>query len=131
MPTSILIVDDELAVASVVGSALRDEGYGVVVAWNGTDGLRRFNAERPDLLICDVMMPFLDGAAMCKEIRSNEANADVRILVMSVVEEDVLKAQFTDYDAFLRKPFRKGQLLARVNTLLGRPEVLRSKVEQQ
>ena len=120
MSKLILIVDDELDLAGVVGSALEDEGHRVTVAANGNEGLRRFQEQRPDLIICDLMMPFMDGATMCKQIRSDPAAAEVLILAMSVMDESALRLQWVAYDAYLRKPFRRAVLLEAVSALLSR-----------
>lgn len=120
MSKSILIVDDELDLADVMGAALEDEGHRVTVAANGSEGLRRFQEQRPDLIICDLMMPFMDGATMCTQIRSDPAGADVPIMAMSVVDENALKVEWVVYDAYLRKPFRRAVLLEAVSALLNR-----------
>ncbi|MBM0106748.1 response regulator [Steroidobacter sp. S1-65] len=120
MSKSILIVDDELDLADVVGAALEDEGHRVTVAANGSEGLQRFQEQRPDLIICDLMMPFMDGATMCRQIRSDPAGADVPIMAMSVMDENALKVECVVYDAYLRKPFRRAVLLEAVSALLNR-----------
>lgn len=114
---TILIVDDEPDVADVVASALEDEGYRILVASNGIEGLKHLSQTGPDMLICDVMMPLMDGATMCSRIRGDPRHRDMVILISSVMDEQAIDAEFARYDGFLRKPFRRTALLALVNKL--------------
>ena len=113
-----LIVDDEADVVDVVRTTLQDEGYRVIVASNGAEGLERLGNAKPDLLICDVMMPFMDGTAMCRQVRDDPAYRHLPIILASVMDEAAINAKFSDYNGFLRKPFRLADLVDRVATLL-------------
>lgn len=108
---TILIVDDEPDIADVVATTLEDEGYRVLAASNGVEGLARLKETIPDVLICDLMMPFMDGASMCKRVRSDPKHRDVRIVIASVMDEATISRQFSQYDGFLRKPYRLSTLL--------------------
>ena len=116
---TILVVDDEIGNAEVLALILRDEGYRVFVAGNGRDGLERVAEVRPDLVLLDDMMPVMSGEQMGKALRSDPATHGVRIIMNSSLAEWVTRERFTDYDAFLRKPYKVDALLELVATLLG------------
>ena len=115
---TILVVDDESDVADVVAATLEDEGYRVVLASNGAEGLRRLTEATPDLLICDVMMPFIDGTAMCRQVRDDPAHQHLPIIIASVMDEDMVSAQWAGHNGFLRKPFQLAELVDLVEVLL-------------
>jgi CheY-like chemotaxis protein len=117
---TILIVDDEPDIADVVTTTLEEQGYRVVVACNGVQGLERMKETPPDLLICDLMMPLMDGATMCQRLCSDPQHNDLLIIVASVMDEATIEEQFPRYDGFLRKPYRLGALLDLVDTLATR-----------
>jgi len=118
---TILIVDDEPDITDVVTSTLQDEGYRVLAASNGLEGLRRLNEATPDLLICDLMMPFMDGVTMCQRIRSDPQYQDLCIIIASVMDKPTVTSQFSHYDGYLRKPYRLGALLELVDSLIEKP----------
>src|SRR5689334_3083773 len=103
---TILIVDDEFGIAEVLADALMDDGYRIVVASNGRQGLERLAEERPDLILLDVTMPLMDGAAMGLAVRADPAHNGIPIVMMSALPEANLRERFIGYNEFLRKPFR-------------------------
>jgi CheY-like chemotaxis protein len=113
-----LIVDDELAIAEVLSLILADEGYGVTCAANGRKGLERIAESRPDLVILDYMMPIMGGAAMGRALRSNPDTHAIPILFNSSLDEAVVRDQFADYDAYLRKPYNVERALELIASLL-------------
>jgi DNA-binding response OmpR family regulator len=117
---TILVVEDEFGVADVVVTALEDEGYRVLVAANGRQGMERLMDTTPDLIILDFMMPIMDGAAMGKSVRARDGLANLPIIMTSAVSEGAVKDRFADFQAFLRKPFRIGELLETVEQLIGK-----------
>jgi len=117
---TVLVVEDEFGVADVVVTALEDEGYRVLVAANGRQGMERLADTKPDLIIADFMMPIMDGAAMGKAVRSNPDFADIPIIMTSAVSESAVKERFAEFQAFLRKPFRICELLETVERLIGK-----------
>lgn len=118
---TILVVDDEADVAGVVMATLQDEGYRVIVASNGAEGLKCLSETHPDLLICDVMMPFMDGTAMCRQVRDDPAYHNLPIVMASVMDQATIEVKFAAHDGFLHKPFRLAELLDLVSTLLKAP----------
>jgi CheY-like chemotaxis protein len=109
---TVLIVEDEFAIADLLEMALVDEGYRVLLAANGRQGLERLaEGPRPDLVISDYMMPVLDGPGLIQAMRESEAQRDIPCIVMSSVPEANVRERIRGYAAFVRKPF---QLAARV-----------------
>jgi CheY-like chemotaxis protein len=115
---TILVVDDEYGVVDVLLAALEDEGYRVVVAANGKRGLAQLTEHKPDLIITDFMMPILDGAALGAAVRGDPQFKDIPIIMTSSVPEASIRARFNGYSAYLRKPFRLGELIDCVKALL-------------
>jgi CheY-like chemotaxis protein len=115
---TVLIVDDEFGVAEVLQSILEDEGYRVFTAINGKQALARLGELRPDLIMLDYMMPILDGAQTLTAIRKDKAFAGTPVIMMSSLEEAAIRETSTDYNSFLRKPFRAMQVVKAVAQLL-------------
>ncbi len=119
---TVLIVDDEFAIADLLEIALTDEGYRVLTAANGHQGLARLvEGPRPDLVISDYMMPVLDGAGMLRAMRDTEAHRDIPCIVISSVPEANVRERIGGYAAFVRKPFQIAALMQLVATVLRTP----------
>lgn len=103
---TILIVDDERDITDVVAATLEDEGYRVLTAHDGLDGLRCLSRAKPDMVICDFMMPLMDGASMCHRIHEDPRYKDVAFVIASVMDERAIGRDFGSYDGYIRKPFR-------------------------
>lgn len=117
---TILIVDDERDVTDVLAATLEDEGYRVLTAHNGVDGLKCLSGARPDMVICDFMMPLMDGATMCKRVHKDPNFKDIPFIIASVMDERAIGRDFGTYDGYIRKPFRLVALVTLVNSLLAR-----------
>ncbi|MGQ9364997.1 response regulator [Azospirillum sp. ST 5-10] len=102
---TILLVEDEFGIAGALSVLLEDEGYRVFTAANGNQALDRLTEVVPDLVVTDLMMPLMDGAALGKALRATPTWKDIPILLMSAVPEGAARQRFDGYDAFLRKPF--------------------------
>ena len=113
---TILLVEDDEGVRTMVQDILEYPGYGVVSAANGRQGLASIALFHVDLIVCDIMMPTLDGRKMCHIIRANPRYESIPILLMSAANEQV-RRQFA-YAAFLSKPFTVNELLDQVTQLL-------------
>ena len=83
MAEKILVVDDDLDTLKLVGMMLQRQGYNIVAAINGAQALSKVPAEKPDLILLDVMMPDIDGFEVCKRIRSDKAYASIPILMFT------------------------------------------------
>ncbi|MFD3165489.1 PleD family two-component system response regulator [Herpetosiphon sp. NSE202] len=111
---TILVVDDEPTVRQVIGEILTDEGYRVVLVANGREGLAALTTIVMDLVLCDLMMPVMDGVAFVTALRGQERTRDMPVILMSAVPELNSLAQ-TSYTAFLEKPFSITSLLETVD----------------
>ena len=116
---TVLVVDDEFGVAEVLQSILEDEGYRVATAINGKQALARLGEFKPDLIMLDYMMPIMDGTQTLAAIRNDDGLATIPVIMMSSLEEAAVRETCTDYDSFLRKPFRAMAVLKLVAQLLG------------
>jgi DNA-binding response OmpR family regulator len=116
----ILVVEDELPMRTALHDVLVEEGYRVLTATNGEDGLDRALKEKPDLLLLDVMMPGLDGFALCAELRRLSCQTPVLMLTAKAQVEDRVTGLDAGADDYLVKPFSTDELLARVRALLRR-----------
>lgn len=115
---TILVVDDELGSAEVLSLILEDEGYLTYCAVNGQRGLEKAREVKPHLIILDFMMPIMDGAQMAQALRADPQLGGVKILMNSGLTEPIVRQRFTDYDAFLRKPYNLDQALEVIKSLL-------------
>lgn len=116
----ILIVEDELPMRTALSDCLETEGYRVLTAADGEAGLHRAIEEKPDLLLLDIMMPKLDGFAVCAELRRLEIPSPILMLTAKGQIEDRVKGLDVGADDYLIKPFSTEELLARVRALLRR-----------
>ncbi len=112
----ILIIEDDMAISHVLATLLRRSGYNVRQAANGQDGLTLLSQKMPALILCDVMMPILDGRAVCRHIQATPRYHAIPLVMMSAVLVDLSGCPCT---AFLHKPFDLRDLLDLVTTLIG------------
>ncbi|MDP9265677.1 MAG: response regulator transcription factor [Chloroflexota bacterium] len=117
--TRVLVVDDEPNLRHSVGYALRVEGYDVVHAEDGEQGLAAFRSAKPDLVILDVMLPAMDGFEVCRRIR-RESSVPVLMLTARGTELDRVVGLEIGADDYLVKPFSMRELVARVRAMLRR-----------
>src|ERR1700742_4708024 len=115
----ILAVDDDLHIREVIRVALRKAGMTVTEARDGKEGLARFAADRPDLIILDIGMPELDGLEVCRQIRKS---SDVPILFLTARDDEIDRVLGLEIggDDYVTKPFSPRELIARVNVILRR-----------
>jgi len=116
----LLIVEDELPMRTALQDALVAEGYRVLTAPDGESGLRRALDEKPDLVLLDIMMPKLDGYALCAELRRLAQPVPILMLTAKGQVEDRVAGLDVGADDYLVKPFSTEELLARVRALLRR-----------
>jgi len=116
----VLVVDDNAENRALAQATLEDEGYEVVVAATGDDGIRAFEAEQPDCVLLDVRMPGTDGFAVCSRIRGLPGGADTPIVFLTALRDvDTFdRALRAGGDDFLTKPVRPAELVVRVQTAL-------------
>src|SRR6266404_5274482 len=116
----ILIVEDELPMRTALHDVLEAEGYRVLTAADGESGLHRALEEEPDLILLDIMMPKLDGFAVCAELRRRSIPVPILMLTAKGMVEDRVTGLDAGADDYLVKPFSTEELLARVRVLLRR-----------
>src|SRR6516164_3312706 len=120
----ILIIEDERALTKVLAYNLQREGYEVTVAHDGVEGLRRAQANPPDLVILDLMLPGMDGLDVCRELRAGERTRDIPILMLTAKAEetDQIVGFSMGADDYVTKPFSVKVLLQRIKALQRRVE---------
>jgi DNA-binding response OmpR family regulator len=116
----VLLVEDETVISTVIGDTLEDEGFQVVHAKNGDEGLRMFFAEQPDVIVADVMMPRMDGFQMVKIIRKADKITPVLFLTARSSLDDLVEGFESGANDYLKKPFKMKELIMRVKALVNR-----------
>jgi DNA-binding response OmpR family regulator len=119
--TTILVVDDDPVIQKLLSVNFELEGYRVVTAGDGIEGLESIGAEPPDIVLLDVMMPRMDGLEVCRRLKDDPATAGIPVILLSA------KAQATDIsggidagaDDYITKPFDPLELLDKVAGLIG------------
>lgn len=118
----ILIIEDETPMRTALADLLAAEGHRALTAADGESGLERALSEKPDLILLDVMMPKLDGFALCAELRRLALDMPVLMLTAKGQVEDRVNGLDAGADDYLIKPFSSEELLARVRALLRRTD---------
>jgi DNA-binding response OmpR family regulator len=118
----LLVIEDELPMRTALCETLKAEGYKVRAAADGATGLERALAEEHDLILLDVMMPKLDGYALCREFRKKGRTTPVLMLTAKGLVDDRVDGLDAGADDYLVKPFAMKELLARVRALLRRQQ---------
>lgn len=116
---TILVVDDEPAWVGALGAVLGKAGHRIVAAYDGEEALRRFRAERVDVVLLDLAMPGVDGSEVCRQMRSE---SDVPILIVSGERDRSVPAELLDLgaDDYIRKGVPSSELLARIRAVVRR-----------
>ena len=119
MAVSVLVVEDDKNIAELLQMYLEKEGYAVTVANDGSQGLSKFRSIKPDLVLLDVMMPVMDGWAVCKQIRS-ESTTPIIMLTAKGETDDKVTGLRSGADDYITKPFEMREVLARIEAVLRR-----------
>ena len=129
MPAKILIVDDDPDILDAMTMIMESQGYDVVTARDGIEGLANLKSENPDLLILDLMMPKMDGFAVCKELQDPRWSKfkEMPILILTSVREDASRRRYEletglalNVVDYVEKPISPDTLLQRVERLIKR-----------
>jgi DNA-binding response OmpR family regulator len=115
----VLVVDDEPAMVGAISALVGRAGHRVVTAYDGNTALRRFEEERPDLVLLDLAMPGLDGVEVCRAIR-RISQTPIIVLTGESDERAKVEALDTGADDYVVKPFGKQELLARIRAVIRR-----------
>ncbi len=133
MPKKILVVDDDPDILDAVTMILESQGYQVVTARDGVEGLANLKAEKPDLLILDLLMPKMDGFAVFKELQEPQWGefSKIPILMLTSVREDAGRRRYEletghelGIDDYVEKPVSPNLLLERVRKIIGKKQVV-------
>ena len=119
MAISVLIVEDDRNIAELLQMYLEKEGYSVTTAFDGGQGLAKFHSTNPNLVLLDVMMPVMDGWAVCKAIRA-ESQVPIIMLTAKGETEDKVTGLKSGADDYITKPFEMREVLARIEAVLRR-----------
>ena len=118
-PSRILVVDDDQAIAEMVGIVLRSKGFDVVATPDGTAALDRFQQIAPDLVLLDLMLPGIDGIDVCRRLR-RESGVPIIMLTARTDTVDVVAGLEAGADDYLTKPFEPDELVARIRARVRR-----------
>ena len=123
---TILVIEDEIIMLKAMEFRLKKEGYNVIIAEDGRIALKIINEQQPDLIITDIMMPFVTGLEIVDFIK-NKSDKKAPVIVLSAVglEKTVLEAFELGADDFITKPFSPNELAVRVKRLLMKTEVFK------
>lgn len=119
MNGKILIVDDEKPIADILKYNLEEEGFKVLVAYDGEEALRLAFMEQPDIILLDIMLPLIDGFSVCKKIRQ-KMNVPIIMLTAKETEVDKVLGLELGADDYVTKPFSVRELIARIKAMLRR-----------
>ena len=119
MAVSVLIVEDDKNIQELLQLYLEKEGYAVTTAGDGGKGLEKFRAIQPDLVLLDVMMPVMDGWAVCRAIRG-ESQTPIIMLTAKGETDDKVTGLKSGADDYITKPFEMKEVLARIEAVLRR-----------
>ena len=116
----ILAVDDQVHIVKLIQVNLERHGYQVVTAYDGIEAMEKIQAEHPDLIICDVMMPRKDGFEVLRETKTDPETSAIPFIMLTAKAQDadVFRGWSSGVDAYLTKPFNPQELLAFVKRVL-------------
>lgn len=125
---SVLAIDDDPGILKLIEKALSSRGYSVITAHNGTEGMNRLQADRPDIVILDKVMPDIDGFEVARRLRREPGFAHIPIVILTGASQlgDKLDAFNAGADDYLTKPFEIDELAARLAALLRRAEAFKA-----
>jgi two-component system KDP operon response regulator KdpE len=116
---TVLVIEDDKASSQLVATALRQDGYNVIAAYDGQEGLRLMYKSRPDLIVLDINMPAMDGWTVCQRVRE-VSNLPIIMLTARSEPDEIVRGLDMGADDYIIKPFQINVLLARVRSNLRR-----------
>jgi len=121
---TVLIVEDDVHIVELLKFNLEKNGYDVLSAQNGMDGLEMARSQNPDLMLLDLMLPKLDGVEVCRQLRAEKATASLPVIMLTAkgTETDKVLGLELGADDYMTKPFSVRELLARIKAVLRRAQ---------
>lgn len=123
----VLLVDDDVEFCEATKLLLESKTYQVVVAYDGKEGLGKVRAEKPDLIILDVMMPEMNGYDVCVVLKADTDFKKIPVILLTAVDQNLFKTTYTkvmgcmtEADDYIAKPVEPEELVKRVEDLLGK-----------
>jgi DNA-binding response OmpR family regulator len=118
--TKILVVDDEVNIVKTLQDRLEVNGYKVVIACDGREGLEKVLTEKPDIILLDIIMPIMDGHEMLEHLRQTDEGKDIPVIILSArsQSQDVARANANGIDDYIVKPFDLSELLGKIENVL-------------
>jgi DNA-binding response OmpR family regulator len=127
MARKILVVDDDPDLVETTSMILKAKQYDVIAAYGGVEGIEKARAEKPDLIVLDVMMPDKDGYSVCKELKADPALSGIPVLLLTAVVSHIPTTRYshqmgmeTEADDYIDKPVDPPELVKRIEALLSR-----------
>lgn len=116
----ILLIEDDADMVEAVKLRLEANNYEVLISRDGPEGLKKARSENPDLIILDIMLPKMDGFNVCRMLKFDEKYKNIIIIILSakVQKSDIERGKEVGADAYVTKPFKSEELLAKINELL-------------
>lgn len=116
----VLVVDDEEFLVELLAVNLQPAGFNVIKAYNGEDGLKKTQDEKPDLVILDIRMPGMDGLEVCRRLKSDDKTRQIPVLMLSAFaqDKDIKKGLDAGAEDYVKKPFDVLDLLVKVKQML-------------
>ena len=118
--TKIMVVDDEPNIVQTLQDRLEMNEYEVVTAGNGREGLEKFEEERPDVILLDVIMPIMDGHEMLEALRKRPTGQNVSVIMLTARSQtqDIARANACGIDDYIVKPFDLSELLEKIESVV-------------
>lgn len=118
---TVLVIDDEPEITDIIEAYLSNSGYTVMVENSSVMGIERAKTSHPDIILLDIMMPYMDGYEVCEEMRKNESTKKIPVLFLTGKEptDDAGKTWDVGGNMFIKKPFSCERLLNMVNMVMG------------
>ncbi|HRF58803.1 MAG TPA: response regulator [Fimbriimonadaceae bacterium] len=119
MPLKVLVCDDERHIVRLIQVNLERQGYTVVTAFDGKEGLEKVRSEKPDLVVLDVMMPYMDGFEVLKSLRREPETESLPVIMLTAKaqDKDVFEGYHYGADMYLTKPFNPSELVTFVKRI--------------
>ena len=116
----ILVIEDDLKTVELIRLYLERNGYAVLIAYNGRDGLDLARQKRPDLIVLDLMLPKVGGLDICRILRMEQSTVPIIMLTAKSTEDDILLGLDLGADDYMTKPYNPRELVARIRAVLRR-----------